>query len=226
MGEIVPIRPRSLEKRPAQSDQEVKSVFKTLPPGINCDVWLRGRRYYEHGLTGPSQRNDAVLSLSHYFFYGDPERMLSPLGYGHENERKLLMEGLLRNKHNGKSKEITANLARGLKQIDRAVNWLPSHKREKKQRRYEMGVAEVWTIANDKRKALARQNIRVAVADFEEIGLPFSSRDLKLKSCCSSTTLSKHADLWKPLQARLFAISLVAQQGVYDSTMKTEHSEE
>jgi len=225
MGEIVPMRPRSLEKGPSQSDQDVVSVFKTLPPGLNCDVWLRGREYYEHGLTGPSQRNDAVLSLSHYFFYGDPERMLSPLGYGYEDERRLLMEELLRNKHNGHSKEITANLTHGLKQIERAVNWIPPHRRgQKNKRRYDPDVAEVWAIANVKRKALARQNIRVAVADFEEISLPFSTRDLTLKSCCSSTTLSKHADLWKPLQARLLEISLISRQGVYDLKMKTEYS--
>lgn len=56
----------------------------------------------------------------------------------------------------------------------------------------------------------ARKKIAVAVQDFEEAGRPFSMRDLRLKAGCSSTTLAKHEDLWKPAQEKL-------QQGFFAS---------
>ncbi len=60
----------------------VRDVFQKLPPGINADVWLKGRDYYNHGLTGPSQRADSIFALSHYLFYGDQKASpLPPFNY-------------------------------------------------------------------------------------------------------------------------------------------------
>jgi hypothetical protein len=217
MAEIIPIRRDLPEEGSAESIKEVKSVFKKLPPGIKCDVWLRGRQYYNHGLSGPSQRADAVLSLSHYLFYGDPERMVSPLGYGYEDERKWLMEELLRAKHHGQSKDISAGHSDGLKQIERAAKWVPPHRRGQEARKYEFEVPISWVKNNANRLAKARQKIAVAVEDFEEAGLPFSMRDLMLKSGCGVTTVRKHADLWKTAYERLQSSLLAGDPHDYNA---------
>ena len=215
MAEIIPIRRDLPEEGSADSIKEVKSVFKKLPPGIKCDVWLRGRQYYNHGLSGPSQRDDAVLSLSHYLFYGDPERMVSPLGYGYEDERKWLITELLQTKHNGWSKDISAGREDVSKEIERATRWVPPHRRGQEAKKYEFVVPISWVRNNANRSAKARQKIKVAVEDFEEAGLPFSMRDLMLKSGCGSTTVSKHADLWKPTYQRLQNCRLTGDQHEY-----------
>ncbi len=47
------------------------------------DNWYKGRLYHLNGLTGPSQRAEAIECLGHYLFYGDPSRDLPALTQAH-----------------------------------------------------------------------------------------------------------------------------------------------
>ncbi len=200
LAEVVPIR--SVEKYdcPEEVISIVRGVFRKLPPGIHADVWLKGRDYYAHGLTGASQRADAIFSLSHYLFYGDPEQLISPLGYGYEEERKWVIEEILKTRHHGQSDDISSGRSDSFKQIERASAWVPLHKRGKTLTKYEAKIPASWARNNSNRATLARRKIQAAVEDFQEAGQTFSVRDLALKSGVSHQTLYRHQDLWKTAQ--------------------------
>lgn len=197
-AEIVPIRPDLIPQGSAEAQQTVKQAFRKLPPGINCDSWLRGRHYYEHGLSGASQRADAVFTMGHYLFYGDPERLISALGYGYEDERKLLIEEILKAKHHGKSKDINSGREEAKKHIGRATSWVPPHRRNAEARKYESVVPISWIRNNANRATRAQKLIVAAVEDFRESNMQFSTRDLSIKSGVSTRTIAKYPQLWKP----------------------------
>ncbi len=202
IANVVPIRKEDKYDCPEEAVSEVKSVFPKLPPGIHADVWLRGRQYYSYGLTGRSQRADAIHSLSHYLFYGDPQNSISPLGYGYESERQWVIEEILKTKNHGLSKDIDQGRSDAVRQIERAANWVPPHKRGKDVVRYEAKakVPVSWVKNNAKRAGLACRKIIAAVEDFQEGNQLFSIRDLALKSGVSTRTLYKHQELWKKVQ--------------------------
>lgn len=201
LAEVVPIRPVEKIDCPEEVLSVVRGVFRKLPPGIHADVWLKGRDYYARGLTGPSQRAEAIFSLSHYLFYGDPERLISPLGYGYEEERKWVIEEILKTRHHGQSDDISSGRSDSFKQIERASAWVPLHKRGKTLAKYEAKIPASWAKNNSNRATLARRKIQAAVEDFQEAGQTFSVRDLALKSGVSHQTLYRHQDLWKTAQA-------------------------
>lgn len=200
---IVSIRATPLEKGTPEAIEIVKTIFGRVPPGIKADTWLKGREYYYLGLTGPSQRAEAVFSLSHYLFYGDPERLISPLGYGYENERRWLIEEVIKTKHNGQSKDLASGHVDGLKQIERAASWIPPHRRGKETLKYESNIPISWVRNNQNRASLARKKIVSAVEDFRETGMAFSTRDLSLKCGVSTRTIAKYPELWKPAMEEL-----------------------
>lgn len=203
LAEVIPIRPSQPPEGSEDAIAAVKAVFRKLPPGIKAETWLKGREYYYHGLTGPSQRADAVFALSHYLFYGDPERLIAAMGYGYENERKWLIDEVLKTKHHGQSKDIAAGRTDAIQQIERAANWLPPHRRGQTAQKYEPVVPISWVRNNENRASQARRKIIAAVEDFREAQMPFSSRDLSLKCGVSSRTLSKYPELWKPAMEEL-----------------------
>ncbi len=202
LAEVVPIRPVEKIECSEEVLSVVKGVFRKLPPGINAQVWLKGREYYARGLTGPSQRADAIFSLSHYLFYGDPEQLIAPLGYGYESERKWVIEEILKTRHHGQSDDISLGRSDSFKQIERASAWVPPHKRGKGLVKYEAKIPASWARNNSNRASLARRKIQAAVEDFQEDGLTFSVRDLALKSGVSHQTLYRHQDLWKTAQVK------------------------
>jgi hypothetical protein len=63
------------------------------------------------------------------------------------------------------------------------------------------------------------------VADFEEAGMAFSTRDLSLKAGVSSKTLYNHTELWKPAQGRLFSGRLAAALPEYNAVVGANSSE-
>lgn len=197
-AEIVPIRPDLVPQGSAEAQKEVIQAFRKLPPGINCDSWLRGRHYFEHGLSATGQRADAVFTMGHYLFYGDPERLISALGYGYEDERKLLIEEILKAKHHGKSKDISAGREEASKHIERATSWIPPHRRCAEARKYESAVPISWVRNNANRATRAQKLISAAVEDFRESKMTFSTRDLSIKSGVSTRTIAKYPQLWKP----------------------------
>ena len=49
------------------SDEGFEGLFKG---GLDWEKYQRGRQYWISGLTGPSQRHDAVICIGHYLWYG------------------------------------------------------------------------------------------------------------------------------------------------------------
>lgn len=198
---------------------EVRAIFGKLPPGINPDVWYRGRLYNETGLTAPSQRADAVFCLGHYFFYGDPGKSLPALGYGYEQEREWAISVVLTEKHNGYSKDINKGRPEAMAQIDRAANWRPPHKRGIKHKPFEDHTPIAWKKENARRQIDARKRIKEAVQKLQELKQPFSVRDLKAQAKCSEHTLYRHQDLWKAAQEQLQANRFASVADKYNAVV-------
>lgn len=203
LGQVLSIRPDANPVGNPDALDDVKKVFGKVPKGMNCDTWIKGRHYYQNGLTGPGQRAEALFSLSHYLFYGDPENLIRSYGYGAEDERKWIIDEVIKTKHHGQSKDIAAGRQDALKQIERAVNWLPPERRGQKQQKYEPVVPISWVRNNANRASKAQKKIIAAVEDFKDAGTPFSTRDLTLKCGVSSRTIAKYPDLWKPAMEAL-----------------------
>jgi hypothetical protein len=203
----------------------VIAAFEKIPPGMDPDVWFRGGNYFQAGLTGPSQRADATFCLSHYLFYGDPDHLLPPLGYGYEDERRWVLEEILRLKHNGNSKDIAAGRAEIHKHIQRATTWTPPARREDAATKYEASVPVSWVLNNQKRSNQARQRIAAAVKELRQLGTPFSMRELRLTAHCSSTTLYKHEELWRPAQSELSNECLTSDPHVFNAVVGAASAE-
>ena len=207
LNNVVPLKNRFSGAETAHPD--IRNVFQITPPGIIAKAWLKGRDYYSLGLTGPSQRADAIFCLGHYLFYGDPERQLPALGYGLEQERRQAIETILANRHHGHSRDLNRDRVDALKQIERATSWVPPSRREgnANSSKFEMPIS--WVRHNANLKVDARSKITAAVQVFLDLKQTFSTRDLSDRAGCSRTTLYKHQDLWKEaydqLNARLFA---------------------
>ncbi len=194
---VVPLRRTATSSSDPASEAVVVSVFKHLPPNINPPDWLRGRQYYAAGLYGPSQRADAIFSMGHYLFYGDPEIDLHPMGYGCEAERQWVIERILNAKHNDYSNDINNGRADAFVQIERATHWLPTPGRDKEARPYKIEIPPAWPLANAKRKLDARQRIIVALNQIAGPGKRFALRQLRRQARCSMDTIYKHKDLWQ-----------------------------
>ena len=181
----------------------VRRIFKATPPGIIADTWWRGRCYFESGLSGPSQRADAIFALGHYLFYGDPEKLLEPLGYGYEEERRYAIESILARKNHGHSKDLNRNRSDATAQIGRAARWLPAHKRADEITRYKKEVPIAWLRHNGNLKADAITRIKSALEEFVAAAAPFKITELEQRTGCSRSTLYKHSALWQPLYLEL-----------------------
>jgi hypothetical protein len=204
-GVVVPFRKPDGVELSEYTLCTVLEVFQGLPPGINAETWIKGREFAQVGLTGKSQRAEAIYCLSHYLFYGDPERRLPALGYGYEKERQWAIEKILSSLHNGCSKDINKGRGDAVAQIERAASWLPKDRRGKENNvvPFVKKVPIAWQRNSANLKSEATKKIQAAVADFEEAQMTFSVRDLQLKTGCSNKTLYKHRGLWKPAQERL-----------------------
>ena len=202
-AKVLPLRQATTSQDSEGAKKEVRGIFHKMPPGINCDSWLRGRLYYEYGLDAPGQRADAVFTMGHYLFYGDPEKLIPARGYGFDDERRWLIEEVLKNKHHGNSKDIISGRAETQKHIERATSWIPPHRRGAETQKYEPVVPISWVRNNSNRALKAQQRIIAAVEDFVESEMDFSTRDLALKSGVSPRTINKYPNLWKPAQRSL-----------------------
>jgi hypothetical protein len=203
----------------------VFEVFQGVPPGINASTWVNGREFAQAGLTGKSQRAEAIFCLSHYLFYGDPERELPALGYGYETHRKWAIEKILLDKHNGYSKDISAGRGDAFAQVNRAANWLPKERRGGEVIPFVKQVPVAWQRNSANLKTAAMKKIAAAVVDFEEAEMAFSVRDLQLKTGCSNKTLYKHASLWKAAQQELQKSRLAAVTPEYNAAVGANSSE-
>ena len=199
-----PEPPLSSSSEPTDVGSNVSAIrtafFGRVPPGINFSTWLAGRSFMEAGLDSPGQRAEAIFSLSHYFFYGDPEREVNALGYGYEDDRQWLIEKIIAQKHNDNSDDINKGRADAFAQIERAAHWLPPQRRDSNsaERFVHYGKQNiVWIRANAKRRSQARIKIANALEELKASGKPFTVRQLWKKSGCSTDTIYKHEDIWR-----------------------------
>jgi hypothetical protein len=215
---VIPLRAATRQIDPSEA-LPIKAVFGDLPPGIIPENWLKGRQYYDEGLPGPGHRADAITSLSHYFFYGDPSRRIEPLGYGCEQERQWLITEILNNKHNNNSDDINKGRADALAQIERAANWVPPHKRGADLQPYAPKVPIAWSRNSANLKSDARARIKAAVDELASAGRPFSLRDLEELAKTHHTTLKKHQDLWRDTYESLQNDRLASASGEYNAVV-------
>lgn len=195
---VIPIRRSRPSDQPAEFADFVQAVFHQLPPGIIVDNWYKGRLYHLEGLTGPSQRADAIESIGHYLFYGDPSRNLPALGYGYEKERQWAIEQFLHVNNNGQSKDINHGRADALAQVERAANWRPPHKQSDTEPvKYSTKRPISWIRANANKKKDARARITSAFEELKKQERPFTTEELRKLAGCGRDTLYKHEDIWR-----------------------------
>ncbi len=216
-GNVIAMPDRKV-KIAGQHTEEVAAIFSVMPPGIRADDWFRGRTYHASGLSGPSQRADAIHCLSHYLFYGDPSCALPALGYGYETERELAIKQILELRHNGFSKDLNKGDADAVSQIERAANWIPPHRRHDKPKKYAPVQPISWVRENANRKVDARKRIQSALEKLKSASAKFSTVDLQKSAQCSRETLYKHEDIWRQayedLAEGFFAICTDEYNGV------------
>ncbi len=194
---VVPIRKEIKLPIDTECSAQVKSVFGHVPPGMNPDNWIKGRKFHEDGLTGPSQRAEAIFCLGHYFFYGDPSRDLPALGYGFEEERSWAIKEYLEARHNGYSRDISRGRADATAQVDRAANWRPADKRLIEPKKYSAVRPVSWIRENANRKSDARKRIQEALASIKKLQRSFTTVELQKAAKCSRETLYNHQDIWR-----------------------------
>jgi hypothetical protein len=162
-----------------------------MPVGIIVENWLRGRSFHLQGLSGPSQRAEAIQCLNHYLFYGDPSRDLPAIGYGYEQERSWAVTQFLEAHHNNCSEDINRGRADAIAQVDRAANWRPPYKRVDEPKKYS------WIRENANRKSDARKRITEALDGLKRLKRSFTTVELQEAAGCARDTLYKHSDIWR-----------------------------
>lgn len=193
---VIPLR--SQVPRPDNADGHlVTTIFGHLPSGMIAENWCRGRHFSIEGLTGPSQRAEAIFSLNHYLFYGDPSRNILPMGYGYEEERDWAVKEFLESRHNGQSSDISQGRADALEQSTRAAHWRPPSKRDLEIRTYTATRPISWIRANENKKTDARKKIQAALESLKKLGRSFTTVELEEHADVSRRTLYKHEDIWR-----------------------------
>lgn len=178
------------------------------------EVWDKGCKWWQEGLTSKGERHDAVLAVGHYLWYGDSENGIAALpGARHDEYRARLIEEWLTKKHNGFCRHIDQNKWEEIKaQIKRAALW----RGDGQAREYEpyrltdrllkrllaifRKTGKVWTVeefkqANDDRKEEARQRIAEAVAIMQQQGRLITIAAVARESGAEWRTVKKHSDL-------------------------------
>ncbi len=207
--------------------EKVTQIFGYVPPGMNCDGWLRGRNYAVTGLTNESQRHDCQFCLNHYFFYGDPSNDIPAFGYNSDQERGLLVQAILDQKHNGFSKEITQNSAEWIANVWRQAKWKPQHKRGIMPLAVQDNASNTETseisplsprqlrhqYANLKRSNSAREKINDAVEQLLQQRIQISLTAIHKLSGVAISTIRRHSDLWKTRQEEQYEDLFAALSG-------------
>jgi hypothetical protein len=189
---------RSAVPMPDNADGHlVTTIFGHLPSGMNVEDWCRGRQFSIEGLTGPSQRAEAIFCLNHYLFYGDLSRNLHAMGYGFEEERDWAVKKFLEARHNGHSSDISRGRPDALEQSARAAHWRPPSTRDAEPRTYTAVRPISWIRANENKKADARKKIQGALDALKKSGRSFTTVELEEHSAVSRRTLYKHEDIWR-----------------------------
>ena len=214
ISNVVPIR----EHLDASSaDESILSIFGFIPSGLNASDWLSGRQYYDEGLTGPGQRAHAIFCLSHYLFYGDPERCIQALGYGCEQERDWAIQTNPGREKPRTKQRLESRPLRRYRPGYKSRQLEPPHKRGEEIPKYKKTVSIAWIRHNANLKADARKRIADAVTAFAETKQPFTTRELEEKAGCSMSTLYQHKDIWKAIHQELSGARLAAVSDEYNA---------
>jgi hypothetical protein len=183
--------------------------------GVDLDKYERGRKYWASGLSGKSERHDAILSIGHYLWYGDQEAGLSPLpGRRNSERRAALIETWLAEKHNGHSEDINEDRLVDIQgDIERAASWTSQTPQAATKQPYLLTerllkrlawlyrkTGKVWTVdelakANIDRSLDARHRIAIAVAQLETEGLILTKSAVARRAKASRNTVAKNLDL-------------------------------
>lgn len=195
------------------NDQGFEGLFRG---GLDWEKYQRGRQYWISGLTGPSQRHDAVICIGHYLWYGDSGSGLRPLPYPRNAKaREAKIVAWLERNHNGQSKAVNRGAVRIVAgEIERATKWTsqgalikekyePYPLTERLLKRLEwlyQKTGKLWSIeelqkANIDRSLDARHRIAIAIAQLEAEGAQISKAAVAKKAGACRKTVSKNADL-------------------------------
>lgn len=200
------------ERRERLNIEGLESLFNA---GKIQEVWERGRKWWQDGLSERGERHDAVLAIGHYLWYGDEENDVDALpGARHDAYRERLIEEWLRQKHNGYCRHIDQDKWEEISaQIKRATAW---RREEKYKERTPYPVTErlvkrllahyrktgkVWTVseyeqANIDRMTDARERIKAAVLELEETGELLTIAAVARNAGASRNTVKRHRDLF------------------------------
>ena len=195
------------------NDEGFEGLFRG---GLDWEKYQRGRQYWIGGLTGPSQRHDAVICIGHYLWYGDSGSGLRPLPYPRNAKaREAKIAAWLESNHNGQSKAVNSGAWRVVAgEIERATKWTsqgalikekyePYPLTERLLKRLEwlyQKTGKLWSIeelqkANIDRSLDARHRIAIAIAQLEAEGAQISKAAVAKQAGASRNTVSKHSDL-------------------------------
>jgi|GEM_PF-4177394 len=195
------------------SDEGFEGLFRG---GLDWEKYQRGRQYWISGLTGPSQRHDAVICIGHYLWYGDKGSGQSPLPYPRNAKaREAKIAAWLESNHNGQSKAVNRGAVRIVAgEIERATKWTsqgalvkekyePYPLTERLLKRLEwlyQKTGKLWSVeelekANIDRSLEARHRIAIAVAQLEAEGAQLSKAAVARRAGSDWRTVAKHNDL-------------------------------
>lgn len=202
----------ALAQRERLSVEGLENLFNA---GKIQEVWERGRKWWQDGLSERGERHDAVLAIGHYLWYGDQENSVDALpGARHDAYRERLIEEWLRQKHNGYCRHIDQNKWEEIAaQIKRATAWRRDEKYKertpyplterllKRLLAHYRKTGKVWTVseyeqANIDRMADARERIKSAILELEATGELLTISAVARAAGAGRNTVKRHRDLF------------------------------
>ncbi len=179
--------------------------------GLDHETYQRGRSYWLNGLTGPSQRHSAILSVGHYLWFGDTSQAVRALpGIRNAGARVEAISHWLREKHNGHSETINSGRWRDVQSdIENACYWTPKGSLVSERESYPLTdrlinrlcqtkvlTPDQYAKANRRREGAARAKIRTALNQMLAEGKHPTIRNLAEATGCRRETVKKHSDIW------------------------------
>jgi hypothetical protein len=175
-----------------------------------------GRKYWQNGLTASGLRHDAILSIGHYLWHGDPAGEVPAMpGQKYDKARYRLILAWLEKKHNGYCRYINrGKWSKVEAEISRAVCWrratdatrirtpyaLTDNSIEVLIARYK-STGRIWSMedlkkGNDRSEAEARKRIREAYNLLVAQGRRVTVRQLMRLAKSHYDTIQKNKDIW------------------------------
>ncbi len=184
---------------------------------IDHAKYQRGRQYWKEGLTGFGQRNDAVLCIGYYLWFGDKSEGQQALPFkAKAAQRADLIYKWLERHHNGFSRAVNSGEWSEIRsEIERACSWTSQVTQKRDYEPYPLTerllkrlkwlyeiTGRIWTVddlkkGNEGRAKEATEKIAIAVAQLEAEGQLVSKAAVARKAGASRNTVSKYSYLLK-----------------------------